>query len=259
MLEAKLSEKFSLRAEHREGGIGIRKRVIVGAVFVAILAMSGLHSMVGKAVAYELSEPVVYCEGVDMYGGYVTDSPPDTYVRAANNVQIDWSDNIIFHQFPAGAKVRTEVVLHDLDLDAAVYTLSAHFKIVQYDGDPRSGGVPVKTIYESSIAEGMWVDGRSDAYTAEVNELGLLLYGFNWDTRKLPSGWYRLVFWIQEDPKVNPLDGIPVNYLGVDITSHAPGDTDTTSGTMYGFVGDDFANNVSWLDMFLLPKTNGRK
>jgi len=242
-----------------KGGNRIRKRLIVGTVFVAILAMSGLHSMVGKAVAYEPSEPIVYCEGVGIDGSYVTASPPDSYVSAATNVQVDWSDNIVFHQFAAGAKVRTEVIIHDLTIGAAVYTLSAHFKIVQYDGDPSSGGVPVKTVYESSIAEGTWVDGPTDAYSAEVNELGLLLYGFNWDTRKLPSAWYRLTFWIQDDPKVNPLDGIPVNYLGVDLTSHAPGDTDTASGTIYGFVGDDFANDVSWLDMFLLSKEKGRK
>ena len=242
-----------------KGGNRIRKRLIVGTVFVAILAMSGLYSMVGKVVAYELEEPVVYCEGVGIDGSYVTASPPDSYVCAATNVQVDWSDNIIFHQFPAGAKVRTEVLLHDLTIGAAVYTLSAHFKIVQYSDDPSNGGVPVKTVYESSIADGMWLDGPSDAYTAEVNELGLLLHGFNWDTRKCPSAWYRLTFWIQEDPKVNPLDGMPVNYLGVDLTSHASGDTDSSAGAIYGFVGDDFVNNVSWLDLFLLPKEKGRK
>lgn len=235
------------------------KKFVVGALAFAMLALGALQAGAEKAMAYTLAEPVIYCEGIDMYGNYVVPDGTMSFVGAAQNVLVDWSDNIIFHQFPAGAKVRTEVVLHDLTNGAAVYTLSAHFKIEQYSADPRNGGVPVKVLYESSIADGMWVDGPSDAYTAEVNELGLLLYGYNWDTRKCPSAWYRLTFWIEPVEKVNPMDGLPVVYTGCDLAQQAPGDTDTSSGTIYGFVGSDFANDIVWLDLFLLPKTNGRK
>jgi len=233
-----------------------RKSVIVGTVFVALLAMTGLQSMVGNVAAYELSEAVVYPEGIGLDGTYVTPVAGESYVGAATNVEIDWSDNIIFHQFPVGSKVRTEVILHDLGLGAAVYTLSAHFRIEQWDA---AGTNYVKTLYSSAIIDGLWLDGPSDAYTAEVNELGLLLYGFNWDTRKLPSAWYRLVFWIEDDPAICPIDGMPVVYGGVDITSHSAGDTDASAGSMYGFVSDDYANQVFWLDMFLYPKNSGRK
>ncbi len=70
------------------------------------------------AAEYVLTESVVYCEGYDMGGLPVTAQTtvtfPYSYVGPAMNVEVDWSDNIIFHQFPAGAKVRTEVILHDL-------------------------------------------------------------------------------------------------------------------------------------------------
>jgi hypothetical protein len=261
--ERELRTKVSYRGLNGERGKMKRKTVIVGAAFVALLAMTGLQSMVGNVAAYELSEAVVYPEGIGLDGTYVTPAAGVSYVETAANVQIDWSDDLIFHQFPAGQKVRTEVILHDLTLMAAVYSLSAHFRIEQWNAyqPGTTGSAYVKTLYSSSIIEGLWVDGPSSAYTAEVNENGLLLYGYNWDTRKLPGAtWYRLVFWIDADEgAVCPLDGAPIVYRGVDITSHAPGDYDTSAGAMYGFVGDDYGNQVFWLDMYLLSKTTGRK
>src|SRR4030042_5010475 len=145
-----------------------RKRVIVGTVFVALLAMTGLQSILGNAAAYELDEAVVYPEGIGIDGLYVTPVAGESYVAAASNVQVDWSDNIIFHQFAVGAKVRTEVIIHDLDLAAAVYTLSAHFRIEQWSGVPGAAGSEVtKVLYSSCILDGLWLDGPSEGYTPE--------------------------------------------------------------------------------------------
>jgi hypothetical protein len=108
----------------------------------------------------------------------------------------------------------------------------------------------------------LWADGKNDYYTAEINEPGHLLYGYNWETRGLAAGTYKLIFWLEVDeycPAVNPLSGLPVTYHPVDITQGAPGDTDPSAGTIYGIVGYDLANNMSWLDITLTAKNSGRK
>lgn len=214
-----------------------------------------LQAVANKTAAvYALEESAVYCEGYDMYGMPVIEQTtvfPYSFVGPAVNVEVDWSDNIIFHQFPAGAKVRTEVLLHDLDLGAAVYTLSAHFMIVCTD----NGTVVVP---ESSIAEGLWLDGPSDAYSAEVNELGLLLYGYNWDTRGLLPGNYRLIFWIENEQPANPLAPL-IEFTQVDLTTPNLGDSNEDAGEIFGEVGYDFAAEKTWVDLTLYPKNNGRK
>ncbi|MGD9962829.1 MAG: hypothetical protein AB7S97_02895 [Thermoplasmata archaeon] len=219
---------------------------------------------VQAAAEYSLTESVVYAEGVGFDSLEVVPDAayPATVVGGASNVMLDWSDDIVFHQFPAGQKVRTEVVLHDMNADGttgpAVYTITAHLLIAPLNADGTLG----EAIYQSCIADGLWVDGPSDAYSAEVNELGLLLYGFNWDTRGLDPGTYRLVFWLEKDascPDVNPYSGLPIVYSPVDITQGAPGDTDASAGTIYGIVGYDFANEMSWLDITLLAKKSGRR
>lgn len=219
---------------------------------------------VQAAAEYSLTESVVYAEGIGFDSLEVVPDAayPATMVGGASNVMLDWSDDIVFHQFPAGQKIRTEVVLHDMNADGtmgpAVYTITAHLLIAPVNADGTLG----EAIYESCIADGLWVDGPSDAYSAEVNELGLLLYGFNWDTRGLEPGAYRLVFWLEKDascPDVNPYSGLPIVYNPVDITQGAPGDTDVSAGTIYGIVGYDLANEMSWLDITLLAKKSGRK
>ena len=211
-----------------------------------------------------MDENVIYAEGVGFDGSEVVPdaAAPATIVGPAGNVLLDWSDDIVFHQFPAGQKIRTEVVLHELADDgtyaAAVYTLTAHLMINKLNGDGSLG----EQLYCSSIAQGVFADGKNDFYSAEVNELGDLLYGYNWETRGLEPGWYRLTFWLEKDstcPDVNPFTGLPIFYNPVDITTGAPGDTDASAGSIYGFVGYDFASNMSWLDMELIAKKSGRK
>lgn len=213
---------------------------------------------------YALKESVIYAEGIGFDGTEVTPDAafPATIVGPATNVVLDWSDDIVFHQFPVGQKIRTEVVLHQVNDDGtigpAVYTMTAHLKIAKLNDDGTLG----PALYESSIAQGLWTDGKNDFYTAEVNELGLLLYGYNWETRGLAAGAYRLIFWLAVDgdcPAVNPLSGLPVAYYPVDITQGALGDTDPASGTIYGIVDYDLANNMSWIDITLTAKNTGRK
>lgn len=237
------------------------RRASVGAIVLAMVFVACLQATANRVAAENaLTESVVYPEGIGPDGLPVTENVADfpyTYVDDALNVEVDWSDNIIFHQFSAGAKVRTEVILHDLTLGAAVYTLQGHFMIQALD----ASGAPVagEPIYDSFIADGLWVDGRSDAYSAEVNELGLLLYGFNWDTRGLDAGWYRLTFWIEpEDPVDNPNAPV-IDWGQVDIVQGDAGDKDETSGTIFGFVNYDFGNDKTWLDLYLYPKEHGRK
>jgi hypothetical protein len=239
-------------------------RSLVGAIAVLLISVSAMQA----SAEYTLSEDVIFAEGVDMHGADVVANPtevPYTEVGPANNVQVDWSDNIVFHQFPAGAKVRTEVILHDMNVDGsqgpAVFTLTAHLKIIATDGPGTAqNGL---ALYESNIYEGVFADGRNDYYSAEVNELGYLLYGYNWDTRAMScgEGWYRLIFWLAVDEdysETNPITGTPITYNTVDITSGAPGDVDPESGTIYGLVGVDTENDVTWIDIYLAGKPNGR-
>lgn len=250
-----------MRPLSKEGGDDTQnKKLIVGAVALVMLSLTAVQA----TAEYSLTESVIYAEGIGFDSLEVTPDAayPATIVGSATNVVLDWSDDIVFHQFPVGQKIRTEVVLHEMNADntmgPAVYTITAHLLIAPLKADGSLGTV----LYESSIAEGLWVDGPSDAYSAEVNELGLLLYGFNWETRGLQAGTYRLIFWLEKDascPDVNPYSGLPIVYNPVDITQGAPGDTDPSAGTIYGIVGYDLANNMSWLDITLTAKNSGRK
>jgi hypothetical protein len=237
-------------------------KYLVGALAFVMLSLSAAQASAENI----LTENVIYAEGVDMHGVNVVPAtgPPATLVGSADNVIIDWSDNIVFHQFSAGSKVRTEVILHQLADDgtyyAAVYTLTAHLQIAPLNDD----GTPGEAVYSSSVAQGVFTDKRNDYYSAEVNEDGLLLYGYNWDTRAMGcgAGWYRLTFWLEKDntcPNVNPITGTPIVYNAINIDTGAPGDTSEESGTIYGLVDYDFDNNMSWIDIELVDKDHGRE
>lgn len=255
-----------------------RKVVLAGLVTVVMLSLTAFQGAANTL--YEDSRFVegVGLDGLDVYPGTIThDDLTTTTITtgAAKNVMVGWSDDIIYHQFPVGQKVRTEVLLHVVEVNAdgemlvdpvtgaatpvcAVYTITAHFKIEVMSAPPLTSGY---VLYESSIAEGLWVDGPSDAYSAEVNLPGDLLYGYNWDTRGLFAGWYRLSFWIEVDascPTVNPATGTPISYPGVDICFGDPTDVDSESGKIFGFVTVLPDKELSYLDLFLTQKTTGR-
>lgn len=231
------------------------KGFVAGAVALAMLALCS-----GQAAAeYPLGVDVVCPEGYFVGGEPVVDGQVQDggtlFVRAASDVMIDWSDDIVYHQWTAGSKVRVEAVLTEPATGAYVYTLAAHFQIEQ---QLESGDWAV--IYgPRSIGEDLWIEGpgSKDAYRAEINSEGWLLYGFNWDTKELPAGIYRLSFWIGDLPAQDPL-GNPISSLGVDITSGAPGDTAAVSGEILATVEYDFAADYSSLVLELLPKEHGR-
>ncbi len=159
------------------------------------------------------------------------------------NVLANWSDDIVLHQYKAGAKIRTEMVLWDYAHQASVYTIRAHFKIEQID--PLSGAV-LQNFWEGTVAEGLWADGPTDAYSAEVNQLGQLLFGYNWDTKILGcgEGKYRLTFSIDY---VLP-DNVPYdNAVAEGITITGVDDVTTEYTTV------NFSSSSSWLELTLLP------
>lgn len=230
------------------------KALVAGAVALAMVAMCS-----GQVAAeYPLLVDVVCPEGYFVGGepvvdGQVWDSGV-LNVRKANDVMLDWSDDIVYHQWTAGSKVRVEVVLTEPATGMYVYTLAAHFQVEQLvDGD-------WDVIYgPKSIGGDLWVEGpdSKDAYRAEINSEGWLLYGFNWDTRELSSGTYKLSFWIGDVPVADPL-GNPIDAKGVDITSGAPGDTVAESGEILAEVAYSEDFQMSTLILELLPKEHGR-
>ena len=241
-------------------------KYIVGALAMLMLSVSAMQA----SAEYTLSEDVIYAEGTDWHGTSVViqdETSPKTLVGPADNVVADWSDNIVYHQFAAGSKIRTEVVLHQVSEDGtlgpAVYTLTAHLMINKLNEDGSLG----EQFYWSSIAEGVFTDGPNDFYSAEVNELGDLLYGYNWDTRAMgcDAGTYRLTFWLEKDatcPDENPITYEDITYNDVNLALGAEGDTadgeEPSSGTIFGIVGYDFESNMTWIDIVLLDKSNGR-
>ena len=101
--------------------------------------------------------------------------------KGPSAVVADWSDDLILHQWKAGQKVRTEMVLKLPDIESTVYTIRAHFTIEHVANADGSG--LIHEVYDGNVTEGLYADGPTDAYSAEINQLGMLLYGFNWDTK----------------------------------------------------------------------------
>lgn len=233
------------------------RRSIVGLLAVTVVSLMAMPAM----AEYPLLSNVVCPEGI--FVGGVTVEDGQTWdegvlsVAKAADVTLDWSDDIIYHQFPAGSKVRVEVVLFDETMQAYVFTLAAHFKVEKIDG--RAGQVIGDPLFESSIGKDLWIEGpdSKDAYRAEINSEGWLLYGFNWETRGLLPGSYRLTFWIGDIPATDPL-GNTISSLGVDVIRGSVGDVEPTSGMLYSDVYFSEDMETSWLELDLLPKENGR-
>ena len=116
-------------------------------------------------------------------------------------VVANWSDDLILHQFTTESKIRTEVVLYSSAYGASVYSIRANFSIVPAtmggDGLYAPSGLP---IFTGNVSNGLWADGVVDnVYSAEVNQLGNLLYGYNWDEKSMNSaaGIYMLTFTLE--------------------------------------------------------------
>ena len=158
-------------------------------------------------------------------------------------VELDWADNMTRQTWTDKSKVRVEVVLfHELatpllgynmyslggtQLDevfvsntttyaaptATVYSNVARLKIEKLDAE---NGLPVFTVYDSPCYDAYFVDGPTDAYSAEVNMGGKCIYGFNWDVRDVPlvtrTGWYRLSFGLDPEASYTDADGAVHTY-----------------------------------------------
>ena len=161
-------------------------------------------------------------------------------------VTLDWADNMTRQTWTDRSKVRVEIVLF-ADIDpgvtpltgynmyslggikkeevaatntttytadlATVYTNVARLTIERLNGE---GGIPVLTVYDSPCYDKYFVDGPTDAYSAEINMMGKCIYGFNWDVAEvdLPerSGWYRLTFHLDEQATYTDYDGAAHTY-----------------------------------------------
>lgn len=241
----------------------MRTKWIVGIAAVMLLSLMARPA----AAVYALQSDVICPEGIFVGGVEVNDGDlwdiGTLSVDDASDVTLDWSDNILYHQFAAGAKVRLETILYTTDAlgapDCYVYTLSAHFKIEKLDGN----GDPVSpALFESSIGEGLWLEGvaNRDAYTAEINEPGILLYGYNWDTRGLLPGQYKITFWIGDivyNEGSPPVDVDVLDEYGVDIVGGS--ESDEAAGDEYATVGFSLDWQESWVILDLLPKEHGRR
>lgn len=161
-------------------------------------------------------------------------------------VELDWADNLVRQTWTDRSKVRVEVVLftgvdpaqHQLTgysmyslggtkLDevfvtntttyqastATVYSNVARLKVEKLDDE---GGQPILVVYDSPCYDKYFVDGPTDAYSAEVNMGGKCIYGFNWDLRDvaLPVryGWYRLTFSLDPEASYMDYDGMVHSY-----------------------------------------------
>ena len=229
----------------------------------SVLSMSVIAGQNGEqkdkpdVMGFELNQNIAFGEVVDGASGiYVTgglfDLGPFVNESTGNelmaygqpvDVVANWSDDLVLHQFKAGAKVRTEVILWDPALSASVYTIRAHFAIQEIDPETKE---VLRNIWDGTVADGLWEDGPTDAYSAEVNQLGCLLYGYNWDTRALNCGvgTYRLTFTIDS---VLP-DKVPyanTETQGITITGVDDASTEFT---------DVYSDSTStWIEMTLLP------
>jgi hypothetical protein len=158
-------------------------------------------------------------------GSFVNFTTGSTWyaTKGPSEVVADWSDDLILHQWRDGQKVRTEVVLRLPEIASSVYTVRAHFTIEQID--PATGAV-IMPIYDGTSWEGLYVDGPTDAYSAEINQLGQLLYGYNWNTKSDAggAGYYKLTFSIDAVSDVTFSSAFPYTineWCGVTITDVA--------------------------------------
>jgi hypothetical protein len=211
-------------------------------------------------------------------------------------VELDWSDNLTRQTWTDRSKVRVEVVLTTpLDpnvmplrgynmyslggtqlnevmvtnttrftaTSATVYSNVARLKIEKLDVP---GGVPVNIIYDSPCYEGYFIDGPSNAYSAEVNMGGKCIYGFNWDiaasslTNK--TGWYRLTFSLDATAFYTDTTGAVHNYTrNTVIASLNPGDLLGSSDPEIVLYPPTLSSSghASVLEVYVKAKGSGRK
>ena len=211
----------------------------------------------GEKLVIDETNYAIYMDGslLNVDVPYYNENYPKTLDMFSEDVvvQADWSDNLVLHQWDAGDKIRTEVILQKLsDPTVAVFTITASFLIEFMNGE----GV-YEEVWFGTTADGLWVDGPTTAYSAEVNQLGMLLYGYNWDTSDCAPGQYRLTFSIDEPPYAtypnaeDPAFGAPIVYSDITIDSMVdPGLYGEDEN--YSLLGADCTTSTTWIEIELL-------
>ncbi|TFH41245.1 MAG: hypothetical protein E4G94_08280 [ANME-2 cluster archaeon] len=217
----------------------------------------------GGNAGTKITESIIYTEGVDLAGLPVVESSdfPAATIGSAENIEIDWSDNLIYTQFAAGSMVRVEATFHNIEVlekkedpDPAVYAVRTHLKIEKIDD---IGGEVTDTVWEGSIRESLELPDNERMFYSEINQVGHLIYGFNWDTRtpdmKAEPGWYRITFWFEED------EFCPEDPYKLQLTWHADADHDSPLEEGVDFLINEDHLNDNWcsIDIELLEKELG--
>jgi len=108
------------------------------------------------------------------------------------------------------------------------------------------------TLYNSAVWEAEGVDGRalSEIYSSEINIPGKVIYGWNWNVKKLNegTGYYRITFSL--DPATGP-DKTPYTcnaFFADGVTQILPGNPGG------GIPQIDYANNLTYIDMQIIAK-----
>jgi len=110
-------------------------------------------------------------------------------------------------------------------------------------------------VYNSAVYEGGG-EGPTDAYSAEINVGGKVIYGFNWNVRTTSDGpgVYRLTFSFDGVPGLNTFFTSDTEVLLPAEEEVAAEEGDTGGGVAY----IDPANNLSYIDVTIIPKTTGK-
>ena len=205
---------------------------------------TGLRGNIGDAI---FTTPYTTIDGVDLYQNPSVNQWQAEWLDGTTvgevGVEVDWADNMTRSTWTVRSKVRVEVVMFEnlatplkgfsmqslggISLNeifvtdattyasslATVYSNVARLKIEKLDAQ---NGTPTLTVYDSPVYDAYGVDGPVDAYSAETNMGGKVIYGFNWDVRTVPltvkTGWYRLSFILDAGATVTDADGVVQTY-----------------------------------------------
>ncbi len=217
----------------------------------------------GGNAGTKITESIIYAEGVDLDSLPVEPNSefPAAIIGPAENIEINWADNLIYTQFAAGSVVRVEATFHNLATDKkpaeegnpAVYSIRTHLKIEKIDeiGQAANG----EKLEEDSIAHSLTIPDNEREFYSEINQEGKVIYGFNWDTIGLEPGCYRITFSFEKD-QYCPDD---LTYNALQLTSHAQGDHEgpLEEGVDFYINDDNLAQNWCSLDITLLEKDKG--
>lgn len=110
------------------------------------------------------------------------------------------------------------------------------------------------TLYNSAVWDAEGVDGKALAsiYSAEINIPGKVIYGYNWNVRKMNGGvgYYRITFSL--DAEGGKAVVIPCNtFFTEGVTSVKL--SENVEGGGVGVI--DYANNLTYIDVLIEPKS----